>query len=368
MLNHGSIGCPMKINRTEKTLEKLKRKVDAEMEKILPKRADKKDLERMFGKSRYEYDLSAINNTLNKPVWDFLDRGGKRWRPALFFLIAESIGGDVRKLRKFSVIPELVHNGSIMVDDVEDDGELRRRLPCVHKTFGVDVAINAGNFLYFMPLLFFTKNRSKLDDKTTIRVFEIYAQEMTNIHAGQAMDIWWHRGNGKPTEAQYMQMCAYKTGTLSRAAARFAVALSGGSLEEEEKIGKFAEAIGVAFQIQDDILDLVSSGSGRRRFGKPVGNDIKEGKRTLMVIHGLRKASGKDGKRLSQILNSHTSDPNRANEAISILNKYGSVDYARQKAKEIVLCAWKEIEPLLKESPAKRHLKEFAFFLIERDF
>ena len=355
-------------NETEKTLEELKTKIDMEMEKILPKIADKGYLEKIFGKSRYEYDVSAINNSLNKPVWDFLDRGGKRWRPALFLLVTEAIGGDLKKLQEFSVIPELVHSGSILVDDVEDDGDLRRGKPCTHKVFGMDVAINAGNFLYFIPLLSFTKNRSKFDDKTVIRVFEIYAQEMTNIHAGQAMDIWWHRGNENPNEAQYMQMCAYKTGTLSRTAVRFAVALSGGSVEQEEKIGKFAEAIGIAFQIQDDILDIVSSGEERKKFGKAIGNDIKEGKRTLIVIHTLEKASESDRERLLEILNSHTTNPKQIEEAISLLEKYGSINHAKQKAKELVLNAWKEMEPLLKESSAKKKLRDFAYFLIERDF
>jgi geranylgeranyl pyrophosphate synthase len=358
----------MKKDETEKTLEEIRKRVDGEMEKIVPRVANQDYLERIFGKARYEYDLSAIQNALNRPVWDFLDRGGKRWRPALFFLIAEALGGDVRRLQEFSVIPELVHNGSIMIDDVEDGGELRRGLPCTHRTFGVDVAINAGNFLYFMPLLFFMENRGRFDDKIALRVVRIYAQEMTNIHAGQAMDIWWHKGNQTPNEAQYMQMCAYKTGTLSRASARFAVALSEGSVEEEEKIGRFAEAIGVAFQIQDDILDIVSSGKDREKFGKAAGNDIKEGKRTLLVIHALGKASEGDRRRLSEILDSHGGDPSLTEEAISILNRYGSVEYARQKSRELVLSAWAEIEPLLRETDAKRKLKDFVSFLVERDF
>jgi geranylgeranyl diphosphate synthase type I len=355
-------------NDTEKTLEGLKKAIDMEMEKLLPKNTDKAQLEMIFGKTRYEYDVSAINKAINKPVWDFLDRGGKRWRPALFLMIAEALGVDVKKLHEFSIIPELAHEGSIMVDDVEDDGELRRGKPCTHRIFGVDIAINAVNFLYFLPLAILFKNRNAFDNNTIIRTYEIYAQEMTNIHAGQAMDIWWHKGSASPTEAQYMQMCAYKTGTLARMSARLAVALSGGSEKQEEAMGRFAEAVGVAFQIQDDVLDVVSSGKGREKFGKPIGNDIREGKRTLMVIHALGKASQADKNRLLQILNSHTSDYRIVEDAISILRKYGAIDYARQKAKEIVLDAWKEAEPLLKESNAKKKLNDFAYFLIERDF
>jgi geranylgeranyl pyrophosphate synthase len=355
-------------NETEKTLEELKSKIDREMERLLPKTADKGQIERIFGRPRYEYDISSISKALNEPVWDFLGRGGKRWRPALFMLITEALGGDTKKLQEFAIVPELCHEGSIITDDIEDGGEMRRGKPCTHKIFGIDIAINAGNFLYFLPLAVFVKNRNKFDDKTLLRSYEIYAQEMTNIHAGQAMDIWWHKGNSNPTETQYMQMCAYKTGTLARMSARLAVALSGGSEKQENALGKFAELIGVAFQIQDDILDIVSSGKDRKRFGKAFGNDIKEGKRTLMVIHALGKASQTNRNRLLQILNSHTSDQKMVEEAILILKKYNSIEYAKQKAKELVLNAWKGVEPLLKESSAKKKLRDFAYFLIERDF
>ncbi len=358
----------MKDSETEKTLERIRILIDLEMEKLLPKTADKSSLERIFGKPRYDYDIPSINSSLNKPVWDFLDRGGKRWRPALFLLIAEAVGGDTKKLLEFSIITEIAHNGSIMVDDVEDGGELRRDKPCTHKIYGVDVAINAGNFLYFLPLSILINKKHAFDGKTILRAYEIYSQEMINIHAGQAMDIWWHKGNSFPTEAQYLQMCAYKTGTLARMSARLAAALSGSSTRYEHALGKFAESIGVAFQIQDDILDIVTSGKGREKFGKAFGNDIKEGKRTLMAIHAMQKASESDRKRLIQILNSHTSDSKEVTEAVSLISKYGSIGYAKEKAKALVLDSWREIEPLLADSPAKKKLKDFAYFLIERDY
>ena len=355
-------------NETEKVLEELKPLIDMEMEKLLPKKIDSKSLEAIFGKPRYAYDMPAISKALNEPIWDFLDRGGKRWRPALFLIIAEAVGGDAKKLQEFTAFLEFIHNGSIMVDDVEDDGDLRRDKPCTHKIFGVDIAVNASSFMYFLPLLVLTRNRDRFDEKTLLRAFRIYSQEMINIHAGQGMDIFWHKGKANPNEKEYMQMCAYKTGTLARMSARLAVALSGGSEKQEEALGKFAEAIGVAFQIQDDLLDIISSGKDREKFGKAFGNDIKEGKRTLMVIHTLQKAPESDRNRLAKILNSHTSDPRQVEEAISILSKCGSIEYAKRKAKELVLNAWKEADPLLKDSMAKKKIRDFAYFLIDRDF
>jgi len=352
-----------------KLLLNKKHLVDSAIMRYLPRRFDKDYLEFAFGKPKYAYDLDALSKSLAEPVWDFLDRGGKRWRPALFMLITEALGGDIKKIQDFVILPELIHNGSIIIDDIQDMGELRRGKPTIHRIFGTDIAINAGNFLYFLPLLVFMKNRHRFKPETLLRAYEIYSQEMINIHAGQAMDIWWHKGKTEDIdERQYMQMCAYKTGTLARMAARLAVALCEGSKEMEEKIGRVAESIGVAFQIQDDILDIVSSGKDREKFGKSYGNDITEGKRTLMVIYTLKKASKEDRGKLLKILNMHTKDRGLIDEAIEILKKYGSVEYAKSVASKIMKESWEEAEPLFEDSEAKNKLRRFVHFLIDRDF
>jgi geranylgeranyl diphosphate synthase type I len=145
-----------------------------------------------------------------------------------------------------------------------------------------------------------------------------------------------------------------------------AVILSGGGEELAEKLGRVAEATGVAFQIQDDILDITLVGKERKKFGKSFGNDIKEGKRTLMVINTLKKATKKDRKRLIEILNKHTDDLEERKEAIEIIKKYDSVEYAKKVAKRIIREAWEEADKVLNPSPAKKRLKEFINYLIER--
>jgi len=348
-------------------MERLKPEIDKIIEKYLPKKVTHEWLEFTFGKPRYKYNIEASQKALLDPIRDFLDRGGKRWRPVLFLLIAEAVGGDIEKLKEFVVIPEIIHNGTIMIDDVEDMGELRRGKPCTHKIYGEDIAINAGNFMYYDPLLAFAKNRDMFEPEILIRAYEVYVQEMVNLSFGQASDIYWHKGKIRITEEEYMQMCAYKTGCLSRLSAKLAVILSGGNDEFVDKIGKVAETIGVAFQIQDDILDIDLKGEDREKFGKVFGNDIKEGKRTLMVIHTLENASEEDKKRLTEILDKHTDDMGEREEAISIIRKYGSIEYSKKRAKEIVESTWKEVEPLLEENKAKNLLKEFVYYLIERD-
>jgi geranylgeranyl pyrophosphate synthase len=347
-----------------KYLEEKKPEIDSLIRKYLPRKFDQQYLEWAFGKPRYSYDLESLNKSLAEPLNDFLDRGGKRWRPALFLLLTELLGADQEVVREFAVIPELAHEGSIATDDIEDLGEMRRGKPCLHKIYGVDVALNAGNFLYFLPSMAFIKNKHKLDPATLHRACEAYFQEMTNIHIGQGLDIWWHKSQaGNVSEEQYLQMCAYKTGTLARLAARLAAILSKSPRETEDLLGRLAESLGVAFQIQDDIL---SASPGEFSQRKGVGDDITEGKRSLLVIHALGHSSPEDSRELLDILNKHTRDTELIRRALELISKTGSIDYARQFASRFVQDAWKEAEPRLPNNPAKKTLESLMKFAIER--
>ncbi|NOZ82017.1 MAG: polyprenyl synthetase family protein [Candidatus Micrarchaeota archaeon] len=348
-------------------LEEKRPEIDRIIEKWIPRVFDEKSMEFICGKPRYKFNTQAPTKAISEPIWEFLDRGGKRWRPALFLLVLEALGADPEKYKDFVLVPEIIHNGSLIHDDIEDSADLRRGLPCTYKTFGIDIAINAGSVMYFLPMIAFLKNKD-LDERTKKRIYETYFQEMINIHFGQAMDIAWHKGIANAdniTEEEYLQMCAFKTGTLARLSAKLAAILAGAPDDVVEKIGKFAETIGVAFQIQDDVLDIIAD---RKKFGKSFGNDIKEGKRTLMVIHTLRKASEEDRRRLLEILNMHTDDEELKKEAIEILKKYGSVEYAKEFSRKLIRETWNEIDKLLPESEAKKKLKAFVDFLVEREY
>ena len=159
-------------------------------------------------------------------------------------------------------------------------------------------------------------------------------------------------------------MCAYKTGTIARMSAKMAAVLADADENVIEKIGRFAESIGVAFQIQDDVLDLVSEEFAEMKGG--LGQDITEGKRTLMVIHTLEKADPKDRRRLIKILNMHTTDQKTRDEAINIIRNYGSIEYAKSFARNIVRESWRDVDAILPPSEAKEKLKAFADYLIRR--
>jgi len=351
----------------EKLLGERASKIDKAIEEHVPREYEKNSLVFLLSPPRYDYNLAALNKAVAEPIWDFLDRGGKRWRPSLFLLVVEALGGDPKELLDYAVIPEVVHNGTIMIDDVEDDSELRRGKPCTHKLFGVDIAINAGNTMYYLALLPLIKNRDKLSAEKLSWIYEIYLREMIHISLGQGTDIAWHRGLANAdevTETQYLQMCADKTGTLARMAAKIAAVLCDASEDTVERLGRFAETIGIAFQIQDDILDLSSSEFAEKKGGR--GQDITEGKRSLIVIRTLEKATPKDKKRLIEILNMHTTNQKLKDEAIRIMEKYDSINYTKELARKMVADSWKEVDRLLQPSDAKEKLRAFAAFLVER--
>ncbi|HLN89868.1 MAG TPA: polyprenyl synthetase family protein [Candidatus Binatia bacterium] len=352
----------------EKFLEKTAPLVDNVIEKYIPRKFTKNSVLFKVNPPMYSYTLEPLNKAIADPIWDMLDRGGKRWRPALFLLICEALGEKSDYCLDFSIIPEVIHNGTLVIDDIEDSSEMRRGKPCTYKLFQMDIAVNAGNAMYYLPLLPLMAHKTKISPEIQRDIYEVYVLEMLNLSIGQAMDIAWHRGIANAdelSEEDYLQMCAYKTGTLARMAAKMAAVLAGADKPLVEKLGRFAESIGVAFQMQDDILDLTGQEFAKKKGG--VGQDITEGKRSLLVIYALKVAKSTDKKRLIEILNMHTSNQKLRDEAIAIMQKYGAMEHVKQSAERMVMESWNETEKLLSTPIAKEKLKVFAEFLIKRN-
>jgi len=352
----------------EKFLEEKAPLIDRAIEKYIPRKFTKNAIIFKVNPPKHSYNVETLNKAIAEPIWEILDRGGKRWRPALFLLICEALGKKSEDHLDFAIIPEVVHNGTLIIDDIEDASELRRGKPCTYRIYGVDVAVNAGNAMYYFPLLPLMEKKAQIPPEKLRDLYEVYVLEMINLSMGQAMDIAWHKGIADADELDeedYMQMCTYKTGTLARMAAKLAAVLAGANRELVEKLGRFAESIGVAFQMQDDVLDLTGMEFAEKKGGR--GQDITEGKRTLVVIHTLKKARKADKKRLVQILGMHTSDQALRDEAISIMQKYNAIEHVRHTAARIVEESWGEAEKNLPASEAKEKLKAFAEFLIRRN-
>ncbi len=352
----------------EKFLAEKAPLIDEAINKYIPRKYTKNAIIFQVDPPKYCYNVETIDKAIADPIWDMLDRGGKRWRPALFLLICEALGKSEDWCLDFAIIPEVVHNGTLVIDDIEDSSEARRGKPCTYKIFGLDIAVNAGNAMYYLPLVPLMEQKNSLSAEKLRDIYEIYVQEMINLSIGQAMDIAWHRGLANAdgiNEEDYLQMCAYKTGTLARMAAKIAAVLADAETDLVKKLGTFAESIGVAFQMQDDILDLTGTEFAKKKGG--LGQDITEGKRTLMIIRTLKTAKLQDRDRIIEILKMHTSDQKLKDEAIAIMLKNNVFEYVKKKADSLVEDSWKEVDQLLKQSEGKEKLKAFAEFLIKRN-
>jgi geranylgeranyl diphosphate synthase type I len=334
----------------------------------LPEAYDRAVLASLCGGPEHTYDTVGPTKAIAEPLRDLLSRNGKGTRTRLFSLILQAFGKEEAEYRDYMFIPELSHNGTLIIDDIEDDSSLRRGKPCIHHIYGTDVAMNAGNALYFLSLLPLLRSEKALPESTRNRIFEIYVQAMINLHFGQSMDIAWHKGLldiERISEENYLQMSRLKTGALFRMSAQIAGALAEVNEGVLEELGNFGCAIGVAYQIKDDVLDVEGDSFAARKGGR--ATDITEGKVTLMVIHALRNAGPSGRKRLKEILSLHTADPATVLEAVEILRHCGSPEYALQKAESIMREAFRRLDPLLPSGVAASGIERFTASLLQRE-
>lgn len=323
-------------------------------------------LETLLGRSGYKYDAKAIDGAIIAPAKYLFALGGKRWRPVLMLTIIDALGKNSNDYVEFSIIPEVIHNATLIHDDIEDNSEMRRGAPAVHMKYGVDVALNLGDFMFFFPTVALLDSQ-KLTTETKIRLLDVYQREMLRVTIGQATDIAWHNFLVDPlgvSESEYMQLAYSKTGVLSSMAAKLGAILGGADDKTVQTIGKFGATIGVAFQLQDDILNVSESGVSESKGG--VGDDITEGKITLLTIYTISKADKNDRDRLVEILRMHTRDRDLIKEAIGIMKKYNAEEYAKELEFTLMKEAWAEVNKVIPDSDSKKILKSLAEFLINR--
>jgi octaprenyl-diphosphate synthase len=278
-------------------------KIEAVLETWLPQIPDTSWLEKVFGSFACLTDNSSPRNfispvmaaSLTRPGRDLLSRGGKRWRPLLMLLVAESIAGEGGAKAALPLTPlvELSHNASLIHDDIEDNSDERRGQPAVHLIYGIDTAINSGAFMYFLSLACLSATESSYDSALKDRLWQLWASHIRALHLGQAMDIVWHRDHHSlPSLDEYECMCRLKTGCLARFAAVLGVNIGGfaGGLGESgvnalaNLFAAAAEQLGIGFQILDDVKNLVTGVPGKKR-----GDDIVEGKKSLPVLTYLHR-------------------------------------------------------------------------------
>ena len=335
----------------EKYAERLT-KIEEYLQTILPEKVNKNWKDAVVGNFSQVTAPEKLKNEfldmINAPARDLLGRGGKRWRPVLMTLFYELYRGDDRIL-PLTPLVELPHNGTLIVDDIEDSSDFRRGKPAVHLLYGTDVSINTGNLLYFLPHVLI--DSCDFSDEIKLSAYRYYSETMTRLHIGQGLDIQWHNCDYIPTVDEYMAMCSFKTGGLALFSGRMGVRAGGGSEMDALRMGTACEAMGIGFQIVDDVTNLVTGNPGKKR-----GDDIVEGKKSLPVI--LFRENGGDMKRLSEFFSiagklGIDAGNDAVEEAIALIQKSGALELALAEAHRIldssrdrILSAYKPCEAL----------------------
>jgi len=283
-----------------------------------------------------------------KPGRELINRGGKRWRPVLMLLSCELVGGGESAL-ELTPLVEFPHNGSLIIDDIEDKSEWRRGGKAVHLIYGDDFAINAGNLLYYLPTALI--DNSSLDKSKKLLLYKYYSENMRRLHFGQGFDILWHNSRVVPEPSEYEQMCRFKTGALARLAAQAGVIAGGGSTQTAELLGTVCENMGVGFQIMDDVINLTEGNPGKGR-----GDDILEGKKSLPVIYHLQKNPSDLNKLETLFKRAKEKGFDKAtveiDEAIDLITSSGALDAAKKRAKELLRISEITISENFKKSEA----------------
>ncbi len=305
---------------------------------------------------------SDMDAYLYAPLAKYSANGGKRHRPVVCFLGCMAVGGDPTRASSAAASVEHFHTAALIHDDIADEGELRRGEPCLHLTMGLGLAINAGD-LALSQVTGTVLEDPSLDDATKVRVLGELVAMTTRTIEGQALDIGWARDNRWDiSEDDYLAMASHKTAYYSVAVPLACGAIIGGGSDEQvEALRSFGMAAGLAFQLQDDILNLVGD---KESVAKDFRSDVTEGKRTLMVVHALANPAVAD--ELRAILNAHTTDTAQLARAVELMEQAGSIEHARQLSLQLAAQAKAAIETIELDADAKELLFSMADFFVQR--
>jgi len=283
---------------------------------------------------------------------------------------ARLFGAPLESAMNTAVAIEILHNALLIHDDIEDGSERRRGLPTLHLLHGVPLALNAGDTLTLMSLRPLLENRSKIGERLTLRIIEETERMARECAEGQAMELGWRRYNTTEIgDADYLEMVLKKTCWLATIyPIRVGALIGSRDSVDLDPFLRYGFFLGAAFQIQDDLLNLV----GDDGYGKELNGDIWEGKRTLMLIHAIRESNAAERTRLSEVL-CRPREGRTLSEVRwirKLMNKYGCAEYARKIAHGLAGAALHEyslISAGLPESRDKQFLEQIITWVIERN-
>ena len=296
---------------------------------------------------------------LYKPILYSMSGGGKRIRPTLLMLVCDAFGGELQEALPAAAAVEMFHNFTLLHDDIMDNAEVRRGKPSVYASWGDNVAILSGDAM----MIYSYKILSEVPSDKLPRIMNIFTTMALQVCEGQQYDMDFE-SLSKVSVVEYMHMIELKTSVLLAGAAKIGAVIGNASKEDCRRIYRFALELGLAFQLQDDLLDSYGT---QEELGKRIGGDILEGKKTCLMLNAMSRSTDEDREVLrSTYLDATLSDEQKIARVKAIYDKYDIPHLISQQISLRFDRALSILDTLEIDSSRTEHLRVFAQNLMHR--
>ena len=306
------------------------------------------DVDRLI-RRRLGSDVLLVNQVAEHIV----SGGGKRLRPMLVLLAAEAAGYRGAQHQQAAAIVEFIHTATLLHDDVVDESDLRRGRRTANAVFGNAASVLVGDYLY-------SRAFQLMVELERMRIMQVLADTTNQIAEGEVLQLM-HIGNPDTDERAYLDVIERKTAVLFQAACRVGAILADAPKHVEDALAAYGMALGMAFQIADDVLDYVSDAD---TLGKNIGDDLAEGKPTLPLIHALHHASPQDAETIRRVI--ATGGLDDLDRVLSAIKTSGAIAYSVRRAQDYADAAAAQLEQL-PSGAAQQCLGVLARYAIQRD-
>jgi len=318
------------------------------------------DLQALISSSVNQLSYPDYPAQLYEPISYILSLGGKRMRPALLLMACELFGGDVNKAIPPALAIEVFHNFTLMHDDIMDKAPLRRGKTTVHERWNQNVAILSGDVMLIQGYMLMMQ----VDNSILRQVLDIFNQTAVGVCEGQQIDMEFETRDVVDIN-EYINMIRLKTAVVLGGALKIGALIGGAPQQDADLLSAFGEQLGIAFQLQDDILDVYGD---PEKFGKQVGGDIISNKKTYLLIKALELAQGEQAIELNALLNaSHLDNAEKVNAVTRIYNELDIRQYAETAMQTYADKAFEALEQINLPNEHKQYLHHFADGLLVRE-
>lgn len=305
--------------------------------------------------------LSGEPDDLYQAASYLIDHGGKRLRPYMVIKSCQLLGGTTKQAIPAAAAVEMVHNFTLVHDDIMDNDEVRHGVPTVHVRFGMPIGILAGDLLFSRAFETISKPYLHKSGNAGLNLVTTLAKACTDVCEGQALDISMAKSSKIPSEDQYIKMIEKKTSSLFVASCAMGAISANKDFADVTRLSTFGRNLGIAFQIIDDLIGVIGDPKITK---KPVGNDIREGKKSLPILMAIKKADSQEKKIILNAFGNSSVSKSEVERAISTISALGIENTIKQKATYHSNAAKKSIS--IYDGPAKNELLSLLDFVVER--